>query len=97
MSKFFGIGEALVSLCPDALWEYYDEDYSTLVWNTPEIEQPTKKQVETEISKLTAQWEKDVIAAEESKQAEAAVRASALEKLAKLGLTEDEVKAIVRA
>lgn len=97
MSKFFGIGEALSSLCPDALWEYYDEDYSTLVWNSPEIKQPTKKQVNDEISRLISQWEQAEIEAEEQKLVEDMARESALKKLAKLGLTEDEVRMIVRA
>jgi hypothetical protein len=62
-------------------------DYSTLEWfsNTPK---PTK-------AELDALWESTQSAVVAKEQAQATTKASALAKLTALGLSEDEVKALV--
>lgn len=89
------LAQAIHFLAPGAVWVYEDEDYSTIQWLSEDIQKPTKRAVEAEILRLT-----QVAAAEEAAklEAEAAVQAakeSALAKLAKLGLTEEEAKAVI--
>ena len=66
---------------------YYDNDLSTLVYNN----EPAKRPTEKEILDKAAELEKAEIA---QLQAKAAARASALAKLAALGLSADEIAAL---
>lgn len=50
------IGDALKALTPTAIWSLLDSnDYSTCVWMSPDIQQPTQQEVDAEIAALTAQ------------------------------------------
>jgi hypothetical protein len=68
-------------------WSLSSNDYSTLQWfsNTPK---PTKEE-------LDALWESTQAEIAAKEQTALDVKASALAKLAALGLTQDEVKALV--
>lgn len=91
----YGMVQALNSLHPDAQWAFEVEEYDSLQWFSKDIEKPTEQQIADEIERLTQealQAEQDAIAAEEAIQA---ARESAKRKLAALGLTEDEVLALI--
>jgi hypothetical protein len=68
-------------------WALSDNSYESLQWlsDTPK---PTQ-------AELDALWESTQVALAAKEQAAKDVRASALAKLAALGLTQDEVKALV--
>jgi hypothetical protein len=96
MSDFvYGISQALQSLAPGATWKYNDEDYLTIEWLSDDIKKPSLKQVEKEISRLQElhdMQQQEIANAESAKQA---ARESALVKLAKYGMTEEEARAVV--
>jgi hypothetical protein len=82
------ITNAIQSLLPNAEFVLTADDYSTIIWHKLEGDAPTLAQVKAEMKRLTdleASIESDKIAA----------KASAITKLAALGLTEDEAKAII--
>ena len=93
--KVFGIADALHSLAPMALWKYNDEDFSSLVWLSSDIEQPTEDAVLVEISRLQAEYDARQEAIAQQELDREAAKQSALAKLAKLGLTEEEAKAVI--
>ena len=68
-------------------WQLVGEEYSGLEWNS-NTQKPTKEE-------LDALWESTqaTVAAKEQSQIDA--KASALSKLTALGLTQDEIKAIL--
>jgi hypothetical protein len=72
---------------PNNSWSLTDNDYATLQWlsDTPK---PTQ-------AELDALWESTQATVAAQKQAAIDTKASALAKLAALGLTQDEVKALV--
>jgi hypothetical protein len=86
---------ALNSLTPNAMWVYFDEDYDSIEWNSEDIVKPTKKEVEAEIKRLSDEAEAERLLAEQTEQAKQAARESALAKLAALGLTQEESKAVI--
>ena len=47
--------QAISKLAPGAEWTMVDEDYNQLEWNSPDIPQPTRAQVEAKIAELKAQ------------------------------------------
>jgi hypothetical protein len=49
------VSNALFSLTPDAQWTVANNDYSTVIWHTPAIPQPSNAEVQAEITRLTAQ------------------------------------------
>lgn len=50
------IADALRVLAPGAIWNLLDgSDYSTCVWLSPEIPQPTAEEVNAEVAALTAE------------------------------------------
>jgi glucan phosphoethanolaminetransferase (alkaline phosphatase superfamily) len=49
------IGSVLLKLTPNALWRLENNDYSTVVWMSPEIEQPTVEQVNAEMARQEAE------------------------------------------
>jgi hypothetical protein len=82
------LSDAIRSLRPDSEFSYIDDDYSTIKWDKLEGDAPTLTQVKAEMKRLS-----DLkVSAEATK---AATKASAITKLAALGLTEDEAKAII--
>lgn len=94
MKKVFGLIDALISLEPTAEWGFEEESYENLEWRSPNINKPTKEQVEAEIIRLQLEYdESQRLLAEQEANKEKALK-SALEKLARLGLTEEEAKAI---
>jgi hypothetical protein len=82
------ITDAIQSLQPSSEFVITGDDYLTIVWHKLEGDAPTLAQVKAEMKRLT-----DLEASKESNKA--AAKASALSKLAALGLTEDEAKAII--
>ena len=49
------VSNALFSLTPDAQWTVANNDYSTVIWHTPDIPQPSNAEVQAEITRLTEQ------------------------------------------
>ena len=68
-------------------WSLTNEDYSTLNW-LDESPKPTQ-------AELDALWESTQSTIAQQQQAKVNAKASALAKLTALGLSEDEVKALV--
>lgn len=68
-------------------WSICENDYATLIW-LDETPKPTQ-------SELDDLWESTKIKVAEQKAQKESIKTSALAKLAKLGLTEDEVKALL--
>ena len=81
------ITKAIQSLCPDAEFVISADNYSTIVWHKLEGDAPTLAQIKAEMKRLT-----DLESSAEA--AKVAAKESAIAKLAALGLTEDEAKAI---
>ena len=79
--------QILVTNYPTAQWSLAGDSYDGLTWysNTPK---PTQ-------AELDALWESTQAAVAAKEQAAIDTKASALAKLAALGLTQDEVKALV--
>lgn len=79
--------QILIINYPEFQWTLNGDSYDGLTWlsDTPK---PTK-------AELDALWESTQAAVAAQKQAAIDVKASALAKLAALGLTQDEVKALV--
>jgi hypothetical protein len=75
----------LTATHPGAQWSLYGNDYNTLVWhdNTPKPAQ----------AELDAAWPAVQQAAQDAVAAQEAARQSAIDKLAALGLTVDEISA----
>lgn len=84
----YDINQAILSLKPNSEFTMLDNDYSTIEWLVLDGEAPTLKEIETELKKLN-----DGVAKAEADKA--AAKTSAQAKLAALGLTEDEVRAII--
>lgn len=93
--KVFTMVHALKSLAPNALWAFEEETYESLEWRDEVIKKPTKKAIEAEILRLTQAAEAEEIARLEAEAATQAAKESALAKLAKLGLTQEEAKAVI--
>jgi len=49
------LNDALVSLAPDAAWSH-NGDYASIVWYSDDIKQPTKRQVASELARLTGEY-----------------------------------------
>jgi hypothetical protein len=95
MIKVFNIADALQSLTPNASWRYEDENYGSLEWYSEDIAKPSLKEVNLEIDRLTAEQEQKQIELAALDAAQQAAKDSALLKLQRIGLTEEEAKAIV--
>jgi hypothetical protein len=83
------IDQALVSLRPGAIWTLHGFEYSGLEWRDTVQTKPTEEEINAEIERIKAE-----VAAE--KQAQEAAKDSALTKLTALGLTADEIKALIQ-
>lgn len=97
MKRPVDLATALVSLAPTALWHYDNEDYSTLVWLSDDVQQPPEELVVAELSRLQSEYDAQQELAAEQAAAYEAAKVSALAKLAQLGLTEEEARIIARA
>lgn len=82
------LAQAIHNLCESAEFTFQEQDYSTVNWIKLEGKAPTLAEINAEITKIKIK-EKDAVKAKD------AARASALVKLAALGLTLDEVTAIL--
>ena len=70
----------------DALWTLDGDTYDGLIWRSPDITQPTEDEID-------AQWPAVQQAQADAVAAKEAARQSAINKLAALGLTVDEISA----
>ena len=86
--------DALKSLAPGASWEYLHET-DTLNWFSDDIKKPTTDEINAEITRLTAVAEEEELARAAAAIARDLAKESALAKLALLGLTEEEAKAVI--
>jgi hypothetical protein len=80
------ISKALLNLVPGALWTLRGDDYANLEWES-EGNQPTLAEIEAEIALLPAKEKAEADKVEADK-------AAAEAKLALLGLTIDDLKAL---
>jgi hypothetical protein len=79
--------QAIQSLRPNSEFVITADDYSTIIWHKLEGDAPTLAKIELEMKRLTN--------LESTAEANKAIaKESAIAKLAALGLTEDEAKAI---
>jgi hypothetical protein len=79
--------QAIKKLKPNAEFSYTDDDYSTINWIVLDGEAPTQKEIDAAIKEVKA----DEIAED---QARAAAKATAEGKLAALGLTVNDLRAL---
>jgi hypothetical protein len=82
------VQEAVVSLRPGVEWSMNGDDVEGITWHTPNVEPLTTAEVEQEIIRLQEEQEAQIAA-------KAAAKQSAMQKLAALGLNEEEVSAII--
>jgi hypothetical protein len=95
VEKTFNLADALQSLVPNGAWSYENEDYSTLVWESIEFECPSEEAVIAEKARLQNEHDAFIVAEQEQIAKVIEDKKSALAKLSKLGLTEDEAKAVI--
>lgn len=98
--KIFTVIDAIHSLAPGAVWVVRGQDgqlgdYSGLEWHSDDIDKPSEEDVYAEILRLESLHRQELIAAEEQQKQVEQARQSAIDKLAKLGLTEQEVRAVI--
>ena len=82
------VQQAVMSLRPGAEWSMNGDDVEGIIWHTEGVEPLTRAEVDAEITRLQA-------AAVAEQQRKEAARASAVAKLAALGLDADEVSAVI--
>ena len=83
-----GYPQAVASLRPGVEWTMNGDDVENIIWHTPNVQPLTKAEVDAEVARLEA----EAVAVVERK---AAAKESAVAKLAALGLSVDEVEAIL--
>lgn len=93
--KRFGVSEALESLARGKNWMLENDDFATLQWFEEASEPPTLAEVELEIIRLHKEYDTRILLEEEQATKSKIARNSAIEKLAALGLTEEEARAII--
>lgn len=86
--KPIDFANAINSLCPGAQWKMENNDIENIEWFSDDIEMPSADQIIAEKERL------ELIQLEEKNNQEI-LRQSAIEKLSKLGLTQEEAKAII--
>ena len=79
--------EAVMSLRPGAEWTMAGDDVENITWHTEGVEPLTQAEVDAEVARL------EQAAIDEATQREENL-ASAMEKLAALGLNQNEIKAL---
>jgi hypothetical protein len=82
------VADALSTLRPNTEWQMLDNNISTIVWYTPNVEPLTEAEVATEMQRL------EQVAAD-ADAARVAARESAVAKLSALGLNEVEINAMM--
>jgi hypothetical protein len=80
---------AIQALRPGAEYTMTNDDLSTVVWNSQDVTTPTQAEVNAKIAELEAADAQAIIN-------KAAAKATAEAKLAALGLTADEVAALIK-
>lgn len=80
--------QAVMSLRPGVEWSMNGDDVENIIWHTEGVEPLTRAEVDAEVARLEA-------AAVAEQQRKEAARASAVAKLAALGLDADEVSAVI--
>jgi len=80
--------QAVMSLRPGAEWSMSGDDVEGIIWHTPNVDPLTTAEVQEEIIRLQEEQEAQIAAKIAAKQ-------SAMQKLAALGLNEEEVSAII--
>ena len=80
--------QAVASLRPGAEWSMNGDDVEGIIWHTPNVAPLTKAEVDAEVARLEQ-------AAVDAEVERVAARASAVAKLAALGLDEVEVVALL--
>jgi len=58
--KKFEISDALLSLRPNSAWVVRGDEYIGIEWMDTETKKPTKKEVDKEIARLQAEYDKTV-------------------------------------
>ena len=81
-------GQAVMSLRPNIEWSMSVDDVENITWHTEGVEPLTTAEVQAEIQRL------EQVAVDEV-DARAVLRASAEAKLAKLGLSVDEIAVVL--
>ena len=81
------LSEALLKLRPNSEFHYSNRDYETIEWVVLEGESPTQAEIDTAIEEI----KDEELAAEAKAEAD---KATAQSKLAALGLTADDLKAL---
>jgi len=79
--------KAIKKLHPEAQFSYTENDYSTIKWDVLDGDAPTDKEIESAIKAIKA----DELAAQAKAESD---KAAAQSKLAALGLTADDLKAL---
>lgn len=87
--------DALASLAPGEGWMIIDEDYDTIQWSRTDMALPTREELDIEVQRLKAEAESKRALEQQTIQAKEEAKQSALAKLANLGLTEEEAKAVI--
>ena len=95
MRRPITIVDALASLAPGEGWIIVDEDYDTIEWNRTDMQVPTREELELEIVRLAQIEDEKYLLQQQELAAREAAKQSALAKLALLGLTEEEAKAVI--
>jgi hypothetical protein len=80
--------QAVMSLRPGVEWSMNGDDVENIIWHTPNVEPLTTSEVQAEIMRLEQ-------AAIEEAAAKEAAKDSAVAKLSALGLTQEEVQALL--
>lgn len=81
------LAKAIWKLCPNAEFSFTNEDYATIKWDVLEGTAPTKTQIDAAIEQVKTEESEATAAALAAKEAAQA-------KLAALGLTTDDLKAL---
>ena len=80
--------QAVMSLRPGVEWSMSGDDVEGIIWHTPNVAPLTRAEVDAEVARLEQ-------AAVDAEVERVAARASAVAKLAALGLDESEVVALL--
>ena len=57
MKKYFGILDALDTLCAGSEWSLCGNDYDQIIWHKPPERIPTKLEIEEEVSRLQFEYD----------------------------------------
>jgi hypothetical protein len=95
IKRVFGVSDALESLAYNKKWTLENEDFSTLQWFEEDSEPPTEEQVNQEIVKLSQQESERSQAEKNAEIERQKAIESATEKLSKIGLSLEEIQAVI--